>query len=247
MNYETIILEKKGPIALVILNRPTKKNALSEQLQRELIRACDEVEKDNGLKVMVLTGNAECFSAGADLEDVSKTDDGLPSGPNAIHYVADMTKPTIAAVSGWCVAGGIELALSCDMRVVADNARIGARHIRIGFIGGAGSPTRLVRLIGASNAAKLILTGEMIDGKEAYRLGLANEVFPAEKLMDGALELAGKIASHSLTALRLSKKSVKGAADTPEYESIHHTQGCLLELLASAEYKERIANFLGKG
>jgi enoyl-CoA hydratase/carnithine racemase len=247
MNYETVIFEKKGAVAVVTLNRPAKKNALTEQMHRELIRICNEVEQSSELKVLVLSGGTEVFCTGADLADVSQTEDGLPTGPNAIERLNDMTKPTIAAIAGWCVAGGIELALSCDFRVVAETARIGDRHIRIGFIGGAGSPTRLVRVLGLSKAMELILTGDTVDGKEAYRIGFANKVVPVEKLMDGAMELAEKIAAYSSLALILSKKSVKAAADSTEYQSLHTTQLLLLELLSSAEYKERIASFLAKG
>lgn len=247
MNYETVIYEKKGAVAIVTLNRPAKKNALTEQMHRELIRICDEVEKSDVLKVLVLTGGTEIFCTGADLADVSQTEDGLPTGPNAIERLNDMTKPTIAAISGWCIAGGIELALSCDLRVVAESARIGDRHIRIGFIGGAGSPTRLVRVLGLSKAMELILTGDTIDGNEAYRIGFATKVVPVEKLLEGAMELAEKIAAYSSLALILSKKAVKAAADSSEYQSLHTTQLLLLELLSSAEYKERIAAFLAKG
>jgi len=247
MNYETMIFEKKGPVAVATLNRPAKKNALTEQMHRELIRICDEVETSDELKVLVLTGGNEIFCTGADLADVSQTEEGLPTGPNAIERLNDMTKPTIAAISGWCIAGGIELALSCDLRVVAETARIGDRHIRIGFIGGAGAPTRLVRVLGLSKTMELILTGDTIDGNEAYRIGFATKVAPVEKLMDAAMELAGKIAGYSALALILSKKSIKAAADLPEHQSLHSTQLNLLELLSSAEYKERIASFLSKG
>lgn len=247
MNYETVIYEKKGAVAIVTLNRPAKKNALTEQMHRELIHICNEVDGSNELKVLVLTGGTEIFCTGADLADVSQTEDGLPTGPNAIERLNDMIKPTIAAISGWCIAGGIELALSCDLRVVAEKAKIGDRHIRIGFIGGAGAPTRLVRVLGLSKAMELILTGDTVDGNEAYRIGFAAKVVPAEKLLESALELAEKIAAYSSLALVLSKKAVKAAADSQEYQSLHTTQTLLLELLSSAEYKERIAAFLAKG
>jgi enoyl-CoA hydratase len=246
MDYQTVIFEKRGSVAIVTLNRAAKKNALTEQMHRELIGICDEVEQSTELRALVLTGGNEIFCTGADLADVSKTEDGLPTGPNAIERLNDMTKPTIAAIAGWCVAGGIELALSCDLRVVAETARIGDRHIRIGFIGGAGSPTRLVRVLGLSKAMELILTGDTIDGNEAYRIGFANKVVPAENLLNTAMELADKMATYSSLALVLSKKAVKSAADSPEYQSLHTTQLLLLELLSSAEYKERIAAFLKK-
>jgi enoyl-CoA hydratase/carnithine racemase len=246
MDYQTVIFEKRGSVAMVTLNRPAKKNALTEQMHRELIRICDEVELSNELKVLVLTGGTEIFCTGADLADVSQTEDGLPTGPNAIERLNDMTKPTIAAIAGWCVAGGIELALSCDLRVVAETARIGDRHIRIGFIGGAGSPTRLVRVLGLNKAMELILTGDTIDGIEAHRIGFANKVVPTANLLDVTMEMAEKMATYSALALVLSKKAVKAAADSSEYQSLHTTHLLLLELLSSAEYKERIAAFLKK-
>lgn len=247
MSYETVIFEKKGPVGVVTLNRPAKKNALTEQMHRELIHICNEIEESADLKVLVLAGGPESFSTGADLSDVSKTDDGLPTGPNAIQRLADMTKPTIAAIDGWCVAGGIELALSCDLRVVSETAKIGDRHIKIGFIGGAGSPTRLVRAVGFNKAMELILTGDTINGQEAFRIGFANRIFPADKLIEGTMELAEKIANYSPVALKLSKKAIKAAADSSEYQSLHTTDLLLLELLSTAEYKERIAAFLEKG
>jgi len=247
MNYETVIFEKRASVALITLNRPAKKNALTEQMHRELIHIYEEIERSDELRAMVLTGGSEFFCTGADLSDVSKSEDGLPTGPNAIERLADLTKPTIAAICGWCVAGGLELALSCDLRVVAETAKIGDRHIRIGFIGGAGAPTRLARLIGVSKALELILTGDTIDGNEAHRIGFANKVFPVERLMDGAMELAAKVAAYSPLALQLSKKSVKSAGDSSEYQSLHATHQLLLQLLSSAEYKAQIAAFLSKG
>ncbi len=247
MNYETVIFEKRAAVALITLNRPAKKNALTEQMHRELIHIYEEIERSDELKAVVLTGGSEFFCTGADLSDVSKSEDGLPTGPNAIERLADLTKPTIAAICGWCVAGGLELALSCDLRVVAETAKIGDRHIRIGFIGGAGAPTRLARLIGVSKALELILTGDTIDGNEAYRIGFANKVFPVERLMDGAIELAAKIAAYSPLALQLSKKAVKAAGDSSEYQSLHTTHQLLLQVLSSAEYKAQIAAFLSKG
>ena len=123
---------------------------------------------------------------------------------------------------------------------------VGDRHIRIGFIGGAGSPTRLARVVGVSKAMELILSGDTIDGQEAVRIGFANRVYPKEKFIDETIEFAGKMAGYSLLALKLSKKAIKSAADSSEYQSMHETELLLLELLSSAEYKEKIAAFLNK-
>lgn len=243
MNYENVIFEKKGSIAVVTLNRPEKKNALNEQLHAEFVGIIEEIEKSEELKVMLVTGGHEVFSTGSDLSDVT---DKLPGGPNAIERVAEMLKPTIAVINGWCVAGGLELALSCDFRIVSEKALIGDRHIRMGLIGGAGSPTRLTRLIGLSKAKELVLTGNVVNGEEAYCIGFANRVFPEGKVMDGAMEFAEKLANSSVTALKLSKKSVNSAMDMSEYESIHQVKLLAEELLASAEFRERVDNFLSK-
>jgi enoyl-CoA hydratase len=247
VSYKAIICEKEGSVGIITLNRPQKKNAINTQMNQELIHAVTDFEKNNEVKVMIITGGPECFSAGADLSEVSESDTNQPTGPNAMDNIVEMKKPTIAAISGWCVAGGLELALCCDLRVASETARIGDAHIRIGTIGGSGSPTRLARLIGVSKAKEFILTGDSVDGNEACSLGLVNRVYPLDKFMEGALELAKKIASNSPLALELSKKAVNAAGFLDEYQSLHHTKLIIDELLASAEFKERVEAFLGKG
>ena len=189
MSYETIIYEKKDTVAVITLNRPAKKNAMSKQLMRELVDAVDDAQKDDAIKVLVLTGGSECFCAGADLSEVQQSKTGAPDegAPDPMSKVKDFPKPTIAAISGACVAGGIELALCCDIRYASETARIGDGHIRMGLIGGGGSPVRIPRLIGESRAKELIFSGILVDGKEACNLGLVNKVFPKEKFMEEAL------------------------------------------------------------
>jgi len=246
MSYETIIFEKRGVVAIVTLNRPQKRNAISEQMRKELFQAFGEIENDDRFRAMILTGGPECFSAGADLSEVA-AGPGEPTGPDPFQLLANMTKPTIAAIAGPCVAGGLELALICDLRIASEKARIGDAHIRMGLIGGGGGPTRLARLIGVAKAKELVLTGDTVDGKEAYRIDLVNQVFPQEKFLEGAKELAEKMAANSALALKLSKRAVAGAADMDEYQSLHYTDILIDELLASAEFKERIAAFMAKG
>ena len=189
------------------------------------------IEKDDQIKVMLITGGPECFCAGADLSEVA-AGTGKPTGPNPFELLANMTKPKVAAIAGPCVAGGLELALLCDLRVASEKARIGDAHIRMGLIGGGGGPTRLARLLGVSRANELVLTGESVNGLEAYRLGLVNRVAPQEKFMEVAEELAGKIAANSMLALKLSKKAVDAAADMDEYQALHYTAVLIDELLA---------------
>jgi enoyl-CoA hydratase/carnithine racemase len=246
MNYETIIFEKKGAVAIITLNRPQKRNAINELMSKELFQVFGEVENDDQFRAMILTGGPECFSGGADLSEVA-AGPGKPTGPNPFQLMANMTKPTIAAIAGPCVAGGLELALICDLRVASEKARIGDAHIRMGLIGGGGGPTRLARLIGVAKAMELVLTGDTVDGREAYRIGLVNQVFPQEKFLEAAMELADKIAANSALALKLSKKAVAGAADMEEYQSLHYTDVLIDQLLASAEFRERIAAFMAKG
>lgn len=246
MDYQAIIYEKKDSIGIITLNRAAKKNALTEQMHREIIHVLEGIENDDEMKLLIVTGGPDVFCTGADLADVAETEDGMPTGPNAINRLADFSKPSIAVINGWCVAGGIELALACDLRFVAETALIGDRHIRIGFIGGAGSPTRLVRVVGPSKAMELILSGNTIDGQEAFRIGFANKVFPADKLMEGTMEFATKMAGNSMLALKLSKSAVKAAIYASEYQSMHDTDKLIFELNASAEYKEKVGNFLKK-
>ncbi|MEO0278160.1 MAG: enoyl-CoA hydratase/isomerase family protein [candidate division WOR-3 bacterium] len=246
MRYETIICEQEGAVLIIRLNRPHKRNALNETLHRELISILNEFESEEKLKVVIITGDKEAFSTGADLSEVAQSEEGMPKGPNAIERLYQVEKPTIAAIDGWCVAGGLELALACDMRIAAETAKIGDRHIKVGFIGGAGAPTRLVRTVGLAKAMELILTGKVIDGKEAFQIGLVNKVVPREDLLKTAKEFADQIAEHSTLALILSKKALRFASENQQYESMAYTETLLRQLLSSAEYKEKIARFAKK-
>ena len=250
MNYETVIYENKDGVAVITLNRPEKKNAISRQLSSELIAAIDEAEVDDEVKVVVLTGGPECFCAGADLSDVGgpkkQTGKPRPPEPVTIDKVRDFPKPIIAAISGPCVAGGLELALGCDILVASETARIGDGHIKMGLIGGGGAPTRITRLVGQLRAKELVLTGDLLDGNEAYRIGLVNHVYPKDTFMAEAMAMAQKMATFSSLALQLSKKTVDAAGDMDEYQSMRVTRIALTELLNSAEFKARIAAFLNK-
>lgn len=250
MYYETIIYEKKDGVAVITLNRPEKKNAISRKLSGELMAAIDEAEMDDDVKVVVLTGGPECFCAGADLSDVGapQPQPGKPRPPEpvTIDKVRDSPKPIIAAISGPCVAGGLELALGCDILVASETARIGDGHIKMGLIGGGGSPTRITRLVGQSKAKELIFTGELLNGHEAYNIGLVNHVYPKDTFMAEAMAMAQKMATFSTLALKLSKKAVDAAGDMDEYQSMRVTRMVLTELLGSAEFKARVAAFLNK-
>jgi enoyl-CoA hydratase/carnithine racemase len=232
-------------VAVVTLNRPQKRNAISTKMAAELFEVFNKIEADDNLKVMILTGGPDCFSGGADLNEVA-SGSGRPTGPDQMAALDRMTKPKIAAIAGPCVAGGLELALYCDLRVASEKSRIGDGHIMMGLVGGGGGPTNLARLVGVARANELILTGDKVNGLEAYRIGLVNIVAPQEKFMEAALELAKKIAANSMLAVKLSKKATDSAADMDKYQSLHYVDVLIDEMNASAEYKARIATFMGK-
>jgi enoyl-CoA hydratase/carnithine racemase len=247
VNYTTIIYEKTDKVAIITLNRPEKKNVINRQLSRELIKAFDEAEKDVDVGAVILTGGSECFCAGADLSEVQTVESGEPPvEPGMMEKIRYLPKPTIAAIGGHCVAGGLELAMACDIRIASETARIGDGHIKMGLIGPAGGVAILPRLVGAGMGKELVFTGDFIDGNEACRIGLANHVYPKDKFLNEALELANRIVKNPPTALRLSKRAIDVGLQMNESEAVHYSVLCQEEVLASAEFKERVAKFLKK-
>jgi len=247
VKYTTIIYEKKDGVAIITLNRPEKRNAINRQLSRELIQAFDEAEKDVDVGAVILTGGPECFCAGADLSEVQASESGEPPvEPGMMEKIRYLPKPTIAAISGHCVAGGLELAMACDIRIVSETARIGDGHIKMGLLGPAGGVAILPRLVGASMGKELVFTGDLINGNEACSIGLANHVYPKDKFLNEALKLAKRIAENPPTALRLSKRAIDVGLQMNENEALRYSALCQKEVLASAEFKERIAKFLKK-
>ena len=238
MAYECLIYRKQpGGVALITLNRPQRLNALSKQLQEELWRVLDEVEKDDEVQVMVFTGASRpdgrpCFSAGADLREMAEEREGPASSGLAglVKAMMDrgfeprlagvcsrletMGRPSIAAIDGVCTAGGLELALACDIRVVSETAQISDLHIKnLGSIGGAGVTTRLARTVGRAWAKEIMFTGQPLNGQEAVRIGLANHVFPPSKMVEGALALARQFAGMRPQALAMAKAAMNAAMD----------------------------------
>jgi len=244
MAYETLLYEKEEGVGLITLNRPHRLNALSAQLFAELEALLDEIEKDDEVRVVIITGaprpdGRPCFSAGADLKEVAEGG-GIAAGIRAstldrvegfvtekglevrvFDKLVNMGKPSIAAIDGICTAGGIELAMSCDMRVCSETAQVSDMHIRnLGIIGGAGACTRLARIVGPAKALELALTGEPIDGNEAYRIGFAIKVFPPDKLILGTKELAKKMAARRPDAVRAAKAVIYAAMDMDLHQAL---------------------------
>ena len=201
MSYETITFEQEGPIGTITLKRPERLNAINVQMLKELRLAIDHIQNDDTVRVLILTGGPDskgrpCFCAGADMKEAPFPDTFLLEVNDLFNGIEDLGKATISAIDGVCTAGGLELSMCFDLRVVAETAKIGDLHLKnLGIgLGGAGASTRLPRLVGLANAKELMFTGELVDGNEAYRMGLANRVCTPDNLMIAARAMGQKIA-----------------------------------------------------
>lgn len=245
MNFDCIIYEKKDTVATIKLHRAKVLNAMNKQLWQDLQAALDDVAKDPHIKVLIITGEGRAFSTGADLKE-SKTRsleayrDYLAELQEASRRIIRFEKPTIAAINGYALGSGYELALACDIRIAADEAQIGSPEAKVtsSVTGGA---MRLVQdLIGPAKARELLFTGEYIDGREAARIGLVNKSVPLEDLMPAALEMAQKIAANSAFSIKMIKKGLLMASGEVSLEALmdFETEACL----ACVSTKERQAS-----
>jgi len=250
-DYETITVEKRGGAAILTINRPDKLNALNYKVHAEGVAALDELKRDDEIRVVVITGAGEkSFIAGADISEFA---DKTPvSQRNLFHEkslfnsIDTFPKPVIAMINGFCLGGGCELALACDLRMASEKARFGQPEINLGIIPGGGGTQRLTRLIGEGKSMEMILTGDMIDAQTALQLGLVNHVFPAEELEAKTMEMANKIAEKSPIALQMAKEAVKLASRTNLDEGLRREVD-LFALCFSTEDKEEGVNaFLEK-
>ena len=215
MDYENIIFEKEENIAIITFNRPEAMNALNNQTRAEFRAAIDDVASDDEVKVLILTGSGKAFVAGSDIKEFNAT---TPFAAHNIRRLGEMVeqleKPVIAAVNGFCLGGGNEIAMACDIIIASEKAKFGQTEINIGIIPGGGGTQRLPRLIGVCRAKELIYTGDIIRAEEADRLGLVNRVVPMDELMPAAKELAKKIAAKSAAALKLAKTAINRGMQT---------------------------------
>jgi enoyl-CoA hydratase len=249
MTYETLIVETKGKVGLIRLNRPQALNALNSRLIEELTAAADGFEANDNIACVVITGSEKAFAAGADIKEMqAKSYMDAFKGDFAASWdrVARMRKPVIAAVAGFALGGGCELAMMCDMIIAADNARFGQPEIKLGVIPGIGGTQRLTRAIGKAKAMDLNLTGRMMDAAEAERSGLVARVVPAAALMVEAMKVAETIASMSLVALMVAKESVNRAFETTLAEGIRFERRTFHALFATHDQKEGMAAFVEK-
>jgi enoyl-CoA hydratase len=245
-----VLVERRGNVGLITLNRPKVFNALSEALTRALTAALDELEADDAVGAMVLTGNEKAFAAGADIKEMKNRsfvdvylDDFITS---SWERITRCRKPIIAAVAGYALGGGCELALMCDFILAAETARFGQPEITIGILPGAGATQRLPRFIGKSKAMDMVLTGRMIDAEEAERMGLVSRVIPAEKLVDEAVATAQHIASLSRPAVLLAKECLNRAYETGLSEGIRFERRMFHASFATEGQKEGMTAFVEK-
>ncbi|MEI7531917.1 MAG: enoyl-CoA hydratase [Betaproteobacteria bacterium] len=250
MALRYIILEKIEKVALITLNRPEALNALSPELTQELSQTMNELEQDPSVSCVVITGSEKAFAAGADIKamkDWNYMDVYMPDFiTKTWEGMAKFRKPTIAAVAGYALGGGCELAMMCDMIIAAETAKFGQPEITIGTIPGAGGTQRLTRFVGKSKAMDMVLTGRMMDAIEAERSGLVTRVVPADTLIEEALKTAHKIASMSLPITMLAKEAVNQAYESTLNEGVHFERRLFHSTFATEDQKEGMAAFIEK-
>ena len=245
-----VLVERRGNVGLITLNRPKVFNALSDALTRELTAALDELEADDAIGALVLTGNEKAFAAGADIKEMksrSFVDVYLSDFvTSSWERITRCRKPIIAAVAGYALGGGCELALMCDFIIASETARFGQPEITIGILPGAGATQRLPRFIGKSKAMDMVLTGRMIDAEEAERMGLVARIVPSDKLVEEAVATAQHIASLSRPAVLLAKECVNRAYETGLSEGIRFERRMFHASFATEGQKEGMTAFVEK-
>jgi enoyl-CoA hydratase len=249
MAYENIIVETRGRVRIIKLNRPQALNALNSKLIAELSEAVDAFEADRNIGCLVITGSEKAFAAGADIKEMAEKSylDALYGDFTAQwSRVASTRKPVIAAVAGFALGGGCELAMQCDLIIAADNAKFGQPEIKLGVIPGIGGTQRLTRAVGKAKAMDLCLTGRMMDAQEAERSGLVARIVPAASLMDEALKAAETIASMSLPSVMLAKEAINRAFETTLAEGNRFERRVFHSLFATKDQKEGMAAFVEK-
>jgi enoyl-CoA hydratase len=248
---ETILVEREGRVAILTINRPDKLNALNEQVRTDMLEILGQIETDDAVGVVVITGAGEkSFIAGADIgEFAGRTpfdQRHAMRSPRIFDVMASFPKPVIAMINGFCLGGGCELAMSCDIRVASDKARFGQPEINLGLIPGGGGTQRLPRLVGTGNAMRLILSGDMIPAAEALSIGLADLVVPADELRAKTLELANKIAAKSPLTLKVAKEAMRASERLSIEDGISYERDLFCLCFSSADKEEGVKAFLEK-
>lgn len=258
-NYTTILLEKKDGIGYLTLNRPEVFNAISQELIDEVRDALALVDKDEEIKVLIITGAGKGFQAGADIRELNvmtpmailRWNEGVVRINAAIEK---LRQPVIAAINGIAMGGGLELAISCQLRIAVEGAKLGLPEVKLGIIPGTGGTQRLPRLVGKTKAYEMLLTGDPIDAEEAYRIGLVNKVVPKGEAVQAAEELARKIMANGPIAVEMCKDAVEIGMDLPIEHAVQYSQKNCITCFSTEDMKEgttafiekRKANFTGK-
>ncbi|NLE81363.1 MAG: enoyl-CoA hydratase [Rhodococcus sp.] len=247
--FNTILLERKGRVGVITLNRPKALNALNSELMREVVSAVDELEADDGIGAILVTGSERAFAAGADIKEMQpKTymEMYLSDFFAAWDRLAQARKPTIAAVAGYALGGGCELAMLCDVLLAADTAKFGQPEIKLGVIPGIGGSQRLTRAVGKAKAMEMCLTGRNMDAEEAERAGLVSRVVPAADLLDDALKTATTIAEMSMPIAMMAKEAVNRSFETTLNEGIRFERRVFHSAFATEDQSEGMAAFVEK-
>ena len=249
MSYNNILVERHTSVGLIILNRPKALNALNQALMSEVNDALDDFEQNDAIGAIIISGSEKAFAAGADIKEMqnaSAMDMYMPDRFQSWERVAHCRKPVIAAVAGFALGGGCELAMMCDFILAADTAKFGQPEINLGILPGAGGTQRLTRFVGKSKAMEMCLTGRMMDAAEAERSGLISRIIPAADLLDEAIKTAQAIADKSRVAVFMVKESVNRAYETTLAEGVRFERRLFYSAFASADQKEGMSAFAEK-
>tara|TARA_B100002052_G_scaffold86671_1_gene79565 strand:+ start:272 stop:1045 length:774 start_codon:yes stop_codon:yes gene_type:complete len=248
---ENVLIEKNGKIGIVTVNRPQQMNSMNSLTRSELAEAFNFLENDNDIAVILLTGSeGKAFIAGADIKEflnqTLETEKQLEEDWIVTTIISNLKKPVIAVIDGFCLGGGLELAMSCDLRIASDRSKLGQPEINIGIIPGAGGTQRLTRLIGEGRAMEMILTGRMITAEEAFSYGIINFVYDSDDLMDEAIQIANTIGEKSKYAVERAKKSVKAVSEMNLKDGLKLEREMFIECLNSEDGEEGITAFIEK-
>ena len=250
-SYKTIRLDKKEGVGYLTLNRPEVRNAFNQEMIDELGDALRHIDKDEEIRILIITGAGKAFQAGADIAELSvmapmeilRWNEGIVRINAALEK---MRQPVIAAINGAAMGGGLELAISCTLRIIAESAKMAIPEVKLGIIPGTGGTQRLPRLIGKGRAAELLLTGEIINAQDAYHMGLVNKVAPDNKVIETAEEMAHRIMSNAPIAVEMAKDALEIGKDLPLEHAVQYSQKNCVTCFSTEDMKEGMAAFLEK-